>query len=424
MRPLYWFLLYLIFSISIFTKSAWSGGLWLYEMGTPDVGTANAGCAALAKDASTAGINPAGMARLDRSQLLTAVQPLLVRVKFDSSSRSTHSGGNGGDAGDLVPTATFFYVHNLNEDLKLGIAFGSYFGLGLDYGNNWAGRYYVQDVELLTVGINPSVSYRISDWLSIGGGFSIVKSSLLQRVGINNLLPFLADGQLKVDDDNVGYGGNLGILIEPKEGTRFGLTYRSEIELDFKDSVSLRGVGPLLNAAIKRSGLAGSRADMEMTIPQAVMLSGYHQLTDKLAIMGNIGWQENSEFGKTTVNISSTTSRSFTADRNFDDSWHFAVGVQYRIAAPWLYSLGFAYDTSVVDRADRTPDAPFDRQLRYGTGIQYDWNEDVTVGFAYEYIDAGDAAINQYKGPLAGRLAGDYKTNEIHVFAFNLIWKF
>ena len=83
MKPLYWFLLCVILSISIFTKPAWSGGLWLYEAGAPDVGTANAGRAALAKDASTAGGNPAGMARLDRSQLLTAVQPLLVRVKFN-----------------------------------------------------------------------------------------------------------------------------------------------------------------------------------------------------------------------------------------------------------------------------------------------------------------------------------------------------
>jgi long-chain fatty acid transport protein len=414
----------MILSISLFTSSAWSGGLWLYEMGSPDVGTANAGRAALAKDASTAGGNPAGMTRLDRSQLLTAVQPLLVRVKFDASSETTHSGGNGGDAGDLVPTASFFYVHNFNKNLKLGVAVGSHFGLGLDYGNNWAGRYYLKDVELLTFAINPVVAYRISDWLSIGGGFSIVKSNLLQRVGINNLLPFLSDGQLKVEDDDVGYGGNLGILVEPRKGTRFGLTYRSEVELDFKDTASLRGTGPLLNVAIRRSGRAGSRATMEMTIPQAVMLSGYHALTDRLAIMGNVGWQENSEFGKTNVSISSTTSRSFTADRNFDDSWHFAIGLQYRIVEPWLYSLGFAYDTSVVDREDRTPDAPFDRQIRYGTGIQYDWNEDVTVGFAYEYIDAGDAAINQYKGPLAGRLVGDYKTNEIHVFAINLIWRF
>jgi long-chain fatty acid transport protein len=77
-----------------------------------------------------------------------------------------------------------------------------------------------------------------------------------------------------------------------------------------------------------------------------------------------------------------------------------------------------------VDNNDRTPDIPLDRQLRFGTGLQYDWNEDITVGVAYEYLDAGDAEINQQGGALQGSLEGDYKTNEIHFFNATLIWRF
>ena len=43
------------------TEPACAGGIWLYEMATPDQGTAAAGRAALAVDASTAWLNPAGM---------------------------------------------------------------------------------------------------------------------------------------------------------------------------------------------------------------------------------------------------------------------------------------------------------------------------------------------------------------------------
>ena len=61
------------------------------------------------------------------------------------------------------------------------------------------------------------------------------------------------------------------------------------------------------------------------------------------------------------------------------------------------------YDTSPVDDADkRMPDLPLDRQIRIGTGIQYDCNEDVTVGVAYEYLDAGEAEIDQVGEPLPG----------------------
>jgi long-chain fatty acid transport protein len=160
-----------------------------------------------------------------------------------------------------------------------------------------------------------------------------------------------------------------------------------------------------------------------MTIPQAVMLSAYHQLTDRWAVMGNIGWQEWSAFGKQDLSLSSTTATSFTKDLEYDDTWHFALGAQYRFAEGWLWSMGAAYDTSPTDVDTRTPDLPLDRQIRVGTGIQYDYNKDVTVGAAYEYLDAGEAEIDQEGGPLQGPLKGDYGTNAIHFFAVNLIWK-
>jgi long-chain fatty acid transport protein len=57
---------------------AWAGAIWLYEMATPDQGTAAAGRAALGLDASTAWANPAGMTRLEQSQLLLGIGPLVI----------------------------------------------------------------------------------------------------------------------------------------------------------------------------------------------------------------------------------------------------------------------------------------------------------------------------------------------------------
>ena len=67
---------------------------------------------------------------------------------------------------------------------------------------------------------------------------------------------------------------------------------------------------------------------------------------------------------------------------------------------------------------------PLDRQVRYATGLQYDWGENITLGAAYEYLDAGRAKIDQQGGPLQGDLKGDYKSNEIHFINLNLIWRF
>jgi long-subunit fatty acid transport protein len=96
-----------------------------------------AGRAASAQDASTVAGNPAGMTRLDRSQLTGSMFTLLPSMKFDRGSGTTFSGGNGFNAGTSfpsngsaslpIPLGSLFYVHSLSEDLKLGV--GAFSGL-------------------------------------------------------------------------------------------------------------------------------------------------------------------------------------------------------------------------------------------------------------------------------------------------------
>lgn len=400
--------------------SAQGAGLWLYERATPDMGTASAGRAATADNASTAGDNPAGMTRLHRSELQVGIQPLYVDAKFDTEV-ATHGGGDGGNAGGWVPAAGINYVHSLSPDLKLGVAAGSYLGLGLDYGNSWAGRYYVTEGELLTFGINPSIGYRINGKFSVGAGVSLVYSELTQKSAINNPGPGVQDGQLKMEDDDLGYGFNLGALWEPAEGTRFGLTYRSQVDLEYKDLVSLKGLGPALGAIFSGQ----QKVDLEMNLPQAVMLSAYHDIDDKLAIVANMGWQEWSEFGRSDIVIKdSSGSTKLTDDRDFENTWHAAIGMRYRLSRPWMVMAGVAYDSSPVDDSDRTPDMPLDRQIRYAFGLQYEHSNDLTISAAYELLDTGDAEIDQNRGPLAGELKGDFDTNLIHFFNINASWRF
>lgn len=162
-----------------------------------------------------------------------------------------------------------------------------------------------------------------------------------------------------------------------------------------------------------------------MNLPQTVMLSAYHEVDDRLAVVANLGWQEWSEFGKSDIVISNSSgSTKLTDDRDFDDTWHAAIGVRYRLSAPWMIMAGFAYDSSPVDDDDRTADMPLDRQLRYAFGAQYEQSRDLTISAAYELLDAGNAEINQNRGPLAGELKGDFDTNLIHFFNINASWRF
>ncbi len=403
---------------------AQAAGLWLYEMGTPDVGTASAGMASRAEDAATAFANPAGMTRLNESQLMIGIQPIYADVKFDTEV-ATFGGGNGGNAGGLIPTGSLSYVNSLSDEWKLGVTVGSYLGLGVEFDDDWAGRYFAQKVAFQTLALNGAVGYRVNDWLSVGGGLSLVYGELENKTAINNIQDGTPDGQLKLKTNDTDYGFNAGILIEPMRGTRVGLTYISKVDLDYSDNPTATGLGPLLDAALELSGFKQADATFDFTLPEQVMLSAYHEFSPSLAVMVDLGWQNWSQFGQIGVGIDSDSqSDSGSVDANMQDTWHTALGARYKLDPRWSVSAGFAYDSSPVVDEYRTIILPLDRQYRYAAGVQYQWRRDISLGFAYEYMDAGSAPVNQSAGPLRGDLKGKLKDDVFHIMALSMNWKF
>lgn len=411
--------------VSLMVSQAWAGGLWIYELGNPGTGLAAAGWAAAAQDASTAFTNPAGMTRLSQSQLLVGLQPMFAKVKFDAAPGTTTPGGDGGNAGLFAPGLTAFYVHKVSSKLSLGVSSISYIGAGVKYLDGWSGRYYLQETHLITLSLIPAVAYQINDWLSVGGGVGLVYGKLRQRAAINNALDGSGypDGTLRLNSSAFSLQGIAGILVTPRQGTRFGVSYVSPVSLDFRDVVRLDGLGPTLWDDLQSSGLAGSKVDLTYTLPQQVMISCYQQVTDKLALLANVGWQNWSAFGNVGVSVSGSTSRSFTADAKFRDTWHVALGAQYRIQKNVLLSAGFAFDSSPVSDVDRKIALALDRQFRYSGGVQFDLRPDLTLGFAYTFWDLGPAPVDEFRGSLAGRLVGDFKANHVHIANVNLIWR-
>jgi long-chain fatty acid transport protein len=402
--------------------SAHAGGLWLYEEATPDMGVGGAGRQAAGFDASTASGNPAAMTRLERSQMEGGFLGLYVDAQFDVED-ATFSDNDGGNAGYFSPAGTLYYVHNVSPDLRLGVGVGTYFGLGVSYSNEWVGKYYVQKASFTTAAVNPAIGYRITPWLSVGGGVSLVHGDISERVAVNTIIE-PGDGRLKYDASDVGYGYNLGVLFELSPRTRVGVTYVSQINLDFKDKMRFKNLeGTGLGDALEASGLINSRLKINMNLPAQLAVGAYHAFTDKLALVGTVNWQNWSRFGQPEISVSD--SNTVTDDLGYKDTYHAGLGVYYRVADPWLLMAGFGYDTSPTSSSDkRSPLLPLGAQYRYAAGVQYDWNKDCSLGLAYTLIDAGNAKVNQQGGLLKGDLEGDYDPNFIHAFNLIFVYRF
>jgi len=410
---------------------ATAGGLTLYEVGTADVGLASAGYNARAQDASTVLTNPAGMTRLEGTQLLLGAQLLYGDLKFSigPGTSSQLGTGDGGNPVGWFPGGGAFFSYSVSPELKVGFAMTGNFGLAEEYDSSWVGRYYVQEAALLGISFLPSIAYKVNDKLSLGASLNIMYGILKNQVAINNVLPAFADGQLKLDDNTWGIGVNLGLLYELDARTRFGLTYNSQVKLDFEAPAQFSGLAPGLQTVLGNAGLLNANVDLGVKVPQGVMGSVFHQLNDRWAVLGSLGWQQWSKFGKVEVGIDSSNPTSLTTALNYKDTWHFAGGAQYRLSDPWTLNFGIAYDSGFQDSSNVSPALPANAAWRFGVGGQNQVSKTFSWGIAGEYAYGGTLDVNKQSavGVAAGgrgNLVGSYNNTGIFFLAANFNWKF
>ena len=407
------------------TQTAQAGGISLYEIGTPDVGLASAGYASRAEDASTLFKNPAGMSLLEGTQVQGGLQPLYGSVSFDHDANTSTKLGtdDGGNAIGWLPGAGLFIVAPLGEKWRVGLGTLSYFGLAEDYDDNWVGRYYVQNSALLGMSITPSVSFQATDWLSIGAGLNAMYGYLDTEMAVNNvdlLNPSFPDGKMSLKDRDWGFGANVGVLIKAGEKTRFGLTYLSAVDLEFSDTPTFTGpFRPGLEAILANP----QQLDLGMTVPQSAMLSVYHSLNETWAVMADFGWQDWSQFGYVEAGVESGGTATLNLD--YQDTWHGALGAQFRASEKWLLSGGVAFDSSAVENENRTVTLPMGQTWRFGLGAQYQVSRSLNIGAACTFMWSGDMPVDQGEdSSLRGRVSGSYNDAWFTIANLNLTYRF
>jgi long-chain fatty acid transport protein len=404
-------------------SSAQAGGLFSYELGTPDVGLASAGYAARAEDASTLFTNPAGMARLQGSNVMLGAQAIYGKVKFDPGvSTGPQTGNDGENALGWVPGGSFFFTQQVSNNMAFGIGAFSYFGGAVDYNETWVGRFYNQNSLLAGMTLMPAVAIKVNDVISVGAGLNAMYGMFKNEKAVHNIEPG-TDGKLTLEDNEWGYGANVGILFELGKGTRIGVTYLSEVKLNFQDTPEFENIGPGLTTVLQARGLDTAAIDLGVNVPQCVMVSIYQKLGGRFALMANAGWQDWSRFGEVEVGVNTDNPVSLTTETKYEDTWHAALGGQLQATDALMLSVGVAYDSSMLKDEDRVPSLPVGATWRGGLGTQYALSERTKIGLDYEFMWSGDLDMSRTSA-LGGELTGTYKDTYVHVIALNAALRF
>jgi len=423
-------------ALSAVSASAMASG---YRFGSQSVaaqGTADAN-AAEANDASTIFYNPAGLSRLDGTQIQFGATVVLPHSTYTDtgSTRFTGTPTGGTAAKDYAPdsvTAPSLYLSKkLNEQWTVGLGLFVPYGSKINYGPTWNGRFALDSVKLESVTLNPSVSFKLDEHHAFGFGIDAehMKTDLSQGVDVPGTIAALQspaaaaqraallksivslggnpatlaaaqDGHGLFNGKDWGYGFNIGYLFTLDQNTRFGLAYRSAIAHTLRGGAvwdfSHVTTDPIVNAVVAKASNHGNSASaVSLRTPESLSANVFHQFDDKWAGMADLTWSRHNRLGDLHIQFPGTTEGDDVIRQQWKNTVRVSLGANYRYDDKLTLRGGVAYDQSPV-RSDelRHPALPDSDRHQFSFGANYKLNPQSSIDLAYSYLDFKDAALN------------------------------
>ncbi|ENM3949257.1 outer membrane protein transport protein [Vibrio cholerae] len=380
-------------SVSTFTQAA---GFQLAEYSATGLGRAYAGEAAMADNASAQWRNPAMLTYLEGTQVSAGAIYVNPNVDVEGTVihqqlGKTHASSNDFAHDAVIPN--FYLSHQLNEQMALGFALGTNYGMETDLGTEFAASHFGNQASVISKEANLNIAYQILPQLSIGGGVRYVMGeghfgattpakNLIRHPVTNNVMTLPKGTTLKyMEGEDNSWGWQVGSAWQINQDHRLGFAYKSEVVMDFEGHAEGVSYGSY------KPGM------MSVTLPATAELASFHQLNDQWAIHASINWTDWSSFKELTAVFPEKS--DLIKSENWEDNYRFALSTTYQYDAKLALRAGVAYDTSAVDDKNRTATIPETDRTWVSVGGSYIATPQLTLDAGFTYIFAKDATINE-----------------------------
>ena len=398
---------------------AFGAGFQVQEQGASNMGTAMAGAVTNANNDASAAYNNASafaFAGVEEGTTLASVGMSLIVPTLGLNNEAD---------GKRYPCAVksfvpnFFFGHKFTEDLSAMLSVTAPFGLESDYEDNFipVGGTQGMNSYLLTVDVNPTIVYKVTDWFSISGGVSAQYAYCRLTSEIPH--PMYGLSEMKLSGQGWGVGGNIGFTVKYAEEGRFGFHWRSSVQQDLSGTARLAG---------RETG----DIDASVKMPDTFTFGIYQRLPgyfNSFAVMADYTYTRWSTFKELPVSgaglypiIGGTSS---VTQENWKDTSRVSLGVHYYPEAfkKLVLRAGVAFDESPVrDALNRTVRIPCSDRVWYSTGFGYQLADNISLDMAYSYImTVGNSDINRSEN---GMTVKGWYYGHIHVISAQLNFAF
>lgn len=134
-------------------------------------------------------------------------------------------------------------------------------------------------------------------------------------------------------------------------------------------------------------------------------------ISDKIDVLADVTFTRWSEIQTVSIlNPANGTTRD-TLVLNFDDSFRYSLGLNYKCTDRFTGKIGVAFDETPVNDQDRTVRLPDTDRKWIAVGGSYRVGSTGKLDLGYAHLFLSDAPIDQTRGSAAtnGRVAGSYE---------------
>ena len=355
----------LLIFVSLRSVFIYSQGFQVNFQGQKQQGMGSAG-AALPQDGASLFFNPGSAVFVKENAITVAITPVFGNTLFEEANTYESARTNS----PMGTPFSAYALYKLKKDGKLSLGLAAYtpFGSTIQWEDAWEGRFAITRLELKSIFIQPTVSYKITDYLGFGAGFVYCNG----KVNLQKDIPVMdaegTYGHAELAGKAQGFGFNAGIYLEPAENWSVGLTYKSQVNMAVTDGAVTFTVPTSLEPNFPSGKFSSS-----LPLPQVLTLGFAWKLNEKLAFaldINRVGWSAYDtlafDYEQNTSSLSDTKSA-----RNYKNTYAFRLGAQYKVINNLTTRVGLAYGLTPVPDGFVTPETPDANRINVTGGLGY-----------------------------------------------------
>jgi len=435
-----------VFITLLFTlmgSSAFASGFGVFTQGASGLGQANA-VVAHPVGPSSLYFNPALLNDIPGRQIELGT----TAIQADRSIKLDSGGTADGEKNWNFPSNAY-YTHQASNKLSVGFGLFFPFGMSTEWDDDYEGRYLGTSGEITTLNINPVISYRFTEKLTVAAGFSLLYldatlnnninqtaaytlTDLQLSGGMGGALPALTgplpDIEQEFEGEGWGHGFNLGLIYKVTDRISIGATYRSHIDVSAEGRATFSNVNSIL-----ATGISDTNGQTDIRLPAQATAGVAFYVTPKLVIETGVRWEDwaSTDELKIELNTAVLGQSASTTPRDWKSTWSYNIGGQYRVNESFALNAGYLYGENAAPDSTFEPLVPDTDAHLFTFGAELNQNSwKVIAAFGYEHHDSrnknnslGDSLGSALAGQPVSTANGTYDT-DIFLYGLSAIYSF